>query len=141
MTVREACEQHWDANKSDCNKFVKAVASALGVALPGDLDADGIVAHVGASADYTKLEDGADAKSKAEAGKLVIAGLKGADHDPPRAHGHVVVVVDGELDPTHKKYPHAYWGTLNGVGEKDKTVNFAWRAADRDNVEYHARRF
>ena len=141
MTVREACEQHWEAHKSDCNKFVKAVASALGVPLPEDLDADGIVAHIRASADYAKLNGGADAKSRAEAGKFVIAGLMAADHDPPRAHGHVVVVVDGDLDPTHKKYPHAYWGSLNGVGKKDETLNFAWVKADRDNVEYHARDF
>jgi len=38
----------------------------------------------------------------------------------------------------HGKYPFAYWGRLGGGGKQDETVNFAWRAEDRDKVSYAA---
>ncbi len=58
--------------------------------------------------DWTPLTpgDGAAAKNQADAGLLVIAGLKGADQANPDPHGHVVVVVSGPLD---RQYPTAYW--------------------------------
>ena len=48
---------------------------------------------------------------KADSGDYVIAGLKGGNHDPPRAHGHVTVVVSGPL--AGGKYPTGYWGSLD----------------------------
>jgi hypothetical protein len=69
---------------------------------------------------------------------VVIAGLKGADQAKPDPHGHVVVVVSGPLDPSHGKYPTAYWGRLGSVGAKAQTINWAWRAGDRDRVGYFA---
>jgi hypothetical protein len=67
----------------------------------------------------------------------VIAGLKGGDQEIPSVHGHVVVVVSGLL--ANGKYPSAYWGRLGGIGDKNKTINWAWRAGDRDHVIYAAR--
>jgi hypothetical protein len=89
--------------------------------------------------DWTSVPDGVSAKQKADEGNLVIAGLKAADSDPPRANGHVAVVVSGPLDATHNQYPTAYWGSLRSVGKKNSTLNYSWNSADRDNVEYFSR--
>jgi hypothetical protein len=77
-----------------------------------------------------KTSDGVTAKQWAR--KFVLAELKGAEHQPPRTHGHVVVV--GDL--AHGKYPTAYWGSLGGVGKQNETLNWAWAKADRDRIMY-----
>ena len=76
------------------------------------------------------------AAASAGAGQFVLAALKGADQVVPDTHGHVVVVVQGAL--SHGLYPAAYWGQLGGVGCKNQTLNWAWRAGDRDKVVYAA---
>ena len=133
------CEANWDAHKSDCSGFVKAVAAALevGTFAPSD-DANAIMDKLNAATDWAALTpgDGPAAKVQADAGLLVIAGLKGSDQINADPHGHVVVVVTGPLDPVHGEYPTAYWGQLNGIGAKAKTINWAWRAGDRDHVGY-----
>ena len=137
--IIDVCEASWDANKSDCSGFVKAVTGALGVTtFTGDDGADSIVDKLNAAGDWTAVspKDGSLAKAQADAGLLVIAGLKGADQVQPDSHGHVVIVVTGPLDLAHGKYPTAYWGRLGGVGAKAQTINFAWRAGDRDQVAY-----
>jgi len=131
--VREACEACFDAHKGDCSAFARAVGSTLGVPLQGL--ADEIVQTLRTGPGWTPLPDGAAAAKSAHDGKLVMAGLKGFEHRPPRLHGHVVVVVvDGPLDDN--AYPSAYWSELGGPGAKDKTINWAWRAGDRDRVTY-----
>jgi len=134
--IIDVCEANWEAHKSDCSGFVKAVAAALGDSTfaPG-YNANQIVDTLQAATDWAPLTpgDGATAKNQADAGLLVIAGLKGADQANPDPHGHVVVVVSGPLD---RQYPTAYWGQLNGVGAKANTINCAWRAGDRDKVGY-----
>jgi hypothetical protein len=85
---------------------------------------------------WTLLRDGVAAAESAKSGKFVIAGLKGNEQAHPDPHGHVVVVVDGPLE--HNAYPTAYWGRLGGGGRKEKTINWAWTAADRDRVSYAA---
>ena len=130
------CDSNWDANKGDCNGFVLAVAAALSV--PGLVaPADAIVDTVTTSADWRVLADGVEAKQAADAGQFVIGGLKGAEHQPPRTHGHVVVVVSGGL--AQGKYPTAYWGSIGGTPGKNMTVNYAWNANDRNQVHYAAR--
>ena len=134
--IIELCKAHWDAHKSDCSGFVKAVATALGVeTFTPDDNADSIVDKLNAASDWAALTlgDGAAAKAKADAGLFVIAGLKGADQVQPETHGHVVVIVSGPLD---RQYPTAYWGQLGGVGAQATTINWAWRAGDRDRVGY-----
>jgi hypothetical protein len=140
--IIEICEGSWDAHKSDCSGFVKAVTGALGVStFAPDDDADSIVDKLGAAGDWIALPsgNGSAAKAQADTGLLVVAGLKGAGQVPPVPHGHVVVVVTGPLDPTHGKYPTAYWGRLGGLGAKAETINYAWQAADRDQVGYFAK--
>ena len=89
--------------------------------------------------DWVQLgKDGVAAKNKADAGWFVIGGLLSIKNVPPQDHGHVVVVVSGPL--AQDKYPTAYWGKLGGVGEKNKTINWAWNVASRDNVIYSAKK-
>jgi hypothetical protein len=123
--VIAVCEKDWDADKSDCSGFVKAVAADLGIHLTGL--ANDIVKY--ARANWQAAKDGVDAAGQAAQGNLVIGGLE----DNP--NGHVVVVVRGGLN--REKYPTAYWGQLGGVGKKDTTINWAWPLADRDLVEYY----
>jgi len=131
--VIDACKNNWDANKADCSGFAKTVATALGVTLTGD--ANSIVDQI-TGAGWTVLADGAAAKNEADGGKFVVGALKGADNVPVEDHGHVVIVVSGPLAAA--KYPSAYWGRLNGVGEQNKTTNFAWNKDSRDKVTYSA---
>lgn len=132
--IIDVCEDEWTANKNDCSGFVKDVAQELGVTLTGL--ANDIVDQIRAAA-WEQLADGKAAKEAADGGKFVIAGLRGDEQQAPSEHGHVVVVVSG---PAAKdKYPTAYWGTLGGTGERGKTINWAWKAADRDNVRYAAK--
>jgi len=140
QTVIDFCEQEYSGNNDDCNKFLEAVSGDLNITLfqPGD-NTDAIIQRLRdatATGAWTKLIDGPDGKSKADAGRFVIAGLKGADHNPPRAHGHVAVVVSGPL--AFGKYPTGYWGSLDGTPGRNQTLNYAWNTRDRDNVEYYA---
>jgi len=98
----------------------------LGVFLFGQ--ANDIIDYI--AADWWPVQNGIEARYWAEAGYLVIGGLKAT------GHGHVVVVTSGPL--AHGKYPTAYWGRLGNVGEKAKTINYAWNATDRDKVRYFA---
>ena len=133
--VKDACEACFAANADDCSRFARAVAGRLGVTLHGI--ANNIVDTIRSSPQWTVLAGGVAACQEATAGKLVIGGLKGSEQTHPDAHGHMVVVVAGQ-PLAHGKYPFAYWGRLGGGGAKDKTVNWAWKVADRDNVTYAA---
>ena len=129
-----ACEAEWDAHKGDCSGFAKAVAVRLGVGTALTGMANDIVGEI-AAAPWAPVADGPSAANAAAQGRLVIAGLNGADQaNPDPAHGHVVVVVQGPL--AHGLYPTAYWGQLGGVGKKDTTLNWAWTEADRDKLVY-----
>lgn len=129
--IIDTCEDEWPANKSDCSGFVKDVVASLGIVLTGQ--ANDIVDQIKGGG-WTALNDGKAAKQAADGGKLVIGGLTGGEQQTPSPHGHVVVVVSGPL--AKDLYPTAYWGTLGGTGERAKTVNWAWKAGDRDNVFY-----
>ena len=134
-TVVAACQANYQAHIGDCSGFARAVAAAVGVPLAGL--ADQIVDVLRAGADgWTVVADGIAAATAATNGQLVIGGLKGSEQAHPDPHGHVVVVVPGPL--AHNAYPTAYWGSLRGNPGADKTINWAWTAADRDNVSYAA---
>lgn len=135
--IIDACENNWEANKSDCNKFVRTVGAELGITIVQG-NADSIIDSLTAPI-WTSVADGIAAKQKADEGFFVIAGLKAAAHTPPRLNGHVAVVVFGPLDPTHNKYPTGYWGSLGSVGKKNSTLNYSWNASDRNNVKYFYR--
>lgn len=46
---------------------------------------------------WTSMATGKQAADLAATGALVVAGLKAANHKPPRGNGHVVIVVSGSL--------------------------------------------
>jgi hypothetical protein len=136
--IIDVCENSWDANKSDCSGFVKAVSNALGVTLfsAGD-NADAIVDKLSTAAGWNLIGDLPTVESDAAAGMYVLAGLKSGDFNPPRANGHVAVVVNGD-DPNHPGYPMAYWGTLGGVGQKDSSIRNSFTPnTDLPNVKYY----
>jgi len=130
--VKAACETEWDAHKSDCSAFVHAVGGKLGVTIAGQ--ANEIVGTIRGGGPWRRLTDGVEAANRAQAGKLVLAGLRGDEQFEHSNHGHVAVVVSGPL--AHGRYPSAYWGRLNGVGARFETINWAWPQHDRDRVTY-----
>ena len=139
--IIDTCEANWDANKSDCNHFVKAVADALGVTLfSANDDADGILDKLSTTAGWQLIPSTTDlstVESDAASGQFIIAGLKSGEFTPPRTHGHVVVVVKGD-DPVHPGFPMAYWGTLGGVGQKDSSIrNTFIPDTDLPNVKHY----
>jgi hypothetical protein len=134
VDIAAVCEKHFEAHKSDCSGFAKAVATELGVTLTGQANAIVDTLKSGAGG-WVVLADGKTAARTALT-KLVIAGLRGDAQAVSVANGHVVVVVPGAL--AHGKYPTAYWGQLNSVGKKNQTINWAWTKDDRDKVVYAA---
>ena len=132
--IIDSCEANFEAHKSDCSGFVKAVATEFTVTLVGQ--ADNIVDQI-KGADWTVLTDGIEAKQKADDGWFVVAGMKSGDHIPPQSNGHVAMIVSGGLN--QGKYPTGYWGQLGGVGAKNKTLNWAWNKDSRDSIIYSGR--
>jgi len=125
-TIKDICEARWDAWKSDCSGFLKAVAADVGIKLHGQ--ANTIIDTMSDS--WEDLgDDAAKAVLHASSRRLVVAGLKAT------GHGHVAVIVPGPATP----WPHAYWGQFNGTGRKNATINWAWNKADRDDVRYYSR--
>ena len=74
----DECESEWPVNKSDCSGFVKDVAAQFGVTLKG-LANDIVDAIHGAG--WAPLSSGVSAKEQADAGKLVVGGLRGDHQD------------------------------------------------------------
>jgi len=132
-----ASEAEWEANKTDCNHFVKAVAGVLGVNLFGPNDnADAIIDKLANAPGWQSLPSRAAVEADAAAGWFIIAGLRSGEFSPPRAHGHAVVVVQGD-DPNHPGFPMAYWGTLGSIGRKDASIRYAFiPGPDLDAVHY-----
>ena len=76
--VIDACKTNWEAHKSDCSGFAKAVAMALEITgLTGQ--ANDIYAEL-LGKEWTELTDGVEAKAKADAGMFVLAALTGIKH-------------------------------------------------------------
>lgn len=131
QAVLETCKKHYEAFKKDCSGFVRAVAAELGHPLAGN--ADNITAEIDVK--WTKLVDGAAAAKAAGEGKFVVAALAGKDHVPTQKHGHIVVVIDGEL--YHGIYPKCWGGSLgNYQSMGDKSVGEVWNKTSRDRVIY-----
>jgi len=138
--IIDKCEEVWEANRADCNRFVKAVADGVGIQeIPANATADAILTFLNGNAGWVKLAAGDDqnAKAAADEGKFVIGGLSSGELND--SNGHVVVVVSGPFDPAHNRYPSAYWGKLNGVGSRNKTINYAFLPPQRDCVRYFVR--
>lgn len=137
--IIDACKQSWDGefipgmkNSNNCSGFVKAVLGKLGIPIPSTATADGIMDAI---AGWSKLKSGADAAHQAEAGNLVIAGLKSAAHSPARTNGHVVIVIGGKL--YKDLYPLCWSGSIGGAqSQGTKSVGEVWNRTDRSSVGY-----
>lgn len=142
--VVSACEAQWEANKTDCNKFLKAVAAQLGITDFSALtNADSIVNYLESSpTGWTRLNRGdhGPAHAQAVAGAFVVAGLLSTDMN--RAHGHLSVVTCGNMEHSGSDaldYPRGYWGTLGGVGDQCKGLNYSFPAPPRKQLRYYYR--
>lgn len=120
-------------NRDNCSGFVKEVARALGVGVPHTADADGLIAYF--EANWSPVASGTEAARLAGTGRLVVVGLKAADHRPARGNGHVAVVVTGEF--YRQVYPPV-WGGSTGAAQSQgtKSVGEVWNRSDRDAVRY-----
>jgi hypothetical protein len=132
--VQQACEDLFEANHDDCNKFAKAVAGNFGINLTGN--ADDIVAEI-QQAPWNYIGNDLTAASQAAdfAGqdKLVIGGLTSTELGD--TNGHVVVVVPGDL--VNGKYPVSYWGSITtGKEGRNKGVSYAFQHPFCDTVHY-----
>ena len=138
--VLDACQAAWEQewvkgkkNYDNCSGFVKAVCQALGVEMVDDR-ADGIVDYI--KDKWAPVAGAAEARAFAAAGVLVLAGLKGADHERARDSGHVVVIVDGEM--YKKQYPMCWGGSTSTAQSKGtKSVGEVWGQSDRNRVGYY----
>lgn len=122
--IIEACEKHWNAHKSDCSGFAKAVAKELSIELP-NVKADPIIAWISewSRASWWKIGSPKEAGTLAEEGYFVLACLTTADSGD--TNGHVAVVTSG-YKPAHGKHPRGYWGAYKSVGEKNATMNYSF---------------
>lgn len=124
--IIEACERHWNAHKSNCSGFVRAVAKEIDIPFPPDrIQADPIIEYISmwSTASWWKIGSAKDAGLFAEEGHFVLACL--ASTESGRANGHVAVVTSG-YKPAKGKYPRGYWGALDSVGEKNSTMNWSF---------------
>jgi hypothetical protein len=132
--IIDACEADFEAHKSDCSGFVKAVATVFQVPMSGQ--ADSIVDQIHGDG-WTLISDTNEVQEKANDGWFIVAGMKSSDHVPPQSNGHVAMIVSAGLPL--QQYPTGYWGQLGAVGVKKKTINWAWNTASRDGVIYAGR--
>jgi len=140
--IVNACTDCWDgtfisgvANKNNCSGLVKAVAQKLGISLPNG-QADAIIDYLSGNPSWQKLTSGAKARTQAEAGHFVIAGLKSGSHSPPRNSGHVVIIVGGLL--YRESYPKCWSGSTGSAkSQGTKSTGEVWNRTDRDNVHYY----
>jgi cell wall-associated NlpC family hydrolase len=106
-------EQNWDAHKSDCSGYVRAVAADLGIPLHGF--ANQLVDYWSRSPSWVTLgNDAARASELAAQGYFVVAGKKEKE-----GHGHVVIIVPGRSSQGDAM---GYWGTLGRIGHKNTGI-------------------
>lgn len=133
LDIRTACADCFEANRKNCSGFVTAVGEKLEIVVAGQANA--MVDTIRGGGHWRLLTDGKEAGAQAEAGNFVVGGMRGDEQVNHDVHGHVVVVVGGQV-LAHGRYPAAWWGSLGGEAGQDKTVNWAWTEADRDRVSY-----
>jgi hypothetical protein len=132
-----SCKKHFTGyNIIDCNAFAKAVAADFGVVFTGN--ADSIVDQIEGD-DWIPVKDSFEAKEKADAGYLVVVGIRGKDYVPAKNNGHVAIVVSGPLDTINKKYPMGYWGQYKGKGKPNESISQSFNKASLAKVTYACR--
>jgi hypothetical protein len=134
--VVDAARRHFSAYQRNCSGFVRAVASELGVPAGLEGNANSQIDAMRAGWENVTRDE---AVSRAARGDFVVAGLRSNEHVVARPHGHVVVVVPGEL--YRDVYPRVWSGSQRGTAgqsQGDRSVGQIWRVDDRDRVQYFA---
>lgn len=134
--LTQVCDAAYADYSDNCSGFLRDVCASLSIII-GQGDANSIVSFL--QANWDELDDGAAAKAAVDAGGFVIAGLQASESKkvPKPTHGHVAVVVPGEL--YRKIYPKVYCGGMSvyGRSQGDKSVGEVWSQVDRDEVRYY----
>lgn len=116
--ILRTCDDVFDANKDDCNHFLKAaIAPYFGEIFDG-LDADGIITALNNSANgWVSTRSISDTIGNAQNGLFVIAGMTSAELD--QDHGHIAVVVGcpGALSG-NVTIPVGYAGSIGGASSQ-----------------------
>lgn len=130
--IIKACEKHWNAHRSNCSGFVKAVAKEIDILFPHpEMNANQIIDYISSwsTGSWWEIGSSKEAGTRADEGYFVLACLKS------EPNGHVAIVTSGH-QPAHDKYPRGYWGSLNSVGKKNETMNYSFNKNDRDKATY-----
>ena len=139
--VVDACRKSWEeswlagtANANNCSGFFKSVARNLELSGVPDCQADGLVDFL--RKHWLAVKTGVEARQKVRDGHVVAAGLKAAFHAPRKDHGHIVVIVDGDL--YHGRYPMCWGGSIGAAqSQGDLSVGEVWNRTDRDRIGYY----
>jgi hypothetical protein len=126
LTIKEACEKHWDSHIYNCSGFAKAVAIELGVMDYFGL-ANDLIARMSKKPWKSLGKSETEANKFIKDGYFVVAGFK---EEP---NGHVVI-----LTKTEKKYPIGYWGALKVGGKKNTTITQSFWPYQLQDVQYFA---
>lgn len=113
--IMQTCDDVFDANRDDCNHFVKAASTPYFGDVFDGLDADGIIAALNASPNgWASTQSIPDAINNAQNGLFVIAGMTSTELD--QDHGHLAVVVGcpGALSGT-VNVPIGYAGSIGSA--------------------------
>lgn len=117
-------------NLKDCSGFTETYAELFGHPELKGMLANEQVAYM---RDHWHIVDARTAKKMAEAGHLVIAGLK------EKGHGHTIAVVEGSGETKDGIfYPNVEGGGMGRGGRSDgsKTAGDVFKASNRAHVQY-----
>jgi hypothetical protein len=136
----------WTGERN-CSGFVRMVAAQLRIKLEGQ-QADDQLDYMARA--WVPIKSGLHAAQLASQHFFVVAGLKSTDYDPPRAHGHVVVVVPvapagmpvDASDLYRDRYPSAWGGDIGGLytSRGRRSVGEIFNKKVRDKVRYYTPR-
>lgn len=124
--IKQTCEDVYDANKGDCNLFVKAASGPYFGNLFGDQDADQIIATLSDGGSGWALTTSIDAAiDAATGGAFVIAGMTSAQLG--ESHGHLAVVVGcPAVQASRGPVPVGYAGSLGKPGSPIEGIGLNW---------------
>src|SRR5438552_25658 len=96
IKLLKTCEDAYMSNETNCSGFLREACKQVGITIDQG-NADAIAGFL--EANWTALNDHADAKNSVDAKNFVVAALKSTDSNkvPKPSHGHVAIVVPGEL--------------------------------------------
>lgn len=142
-TFRQILEQAYESNEYNCSGFVRDTATRLGIRIVGDT-ADAQIDFM--EMHWVHVRSGLEASVLASSGFLVVAGVKSTDYQPPKAHGHVVIVrpvlKEGPIsaaDLDQGKYPRVWGGDIGRtyMTRGQRSVGEILRRQVRDAVRYY----